>query len=177
MMWLFLACMSRDDPEPPRPPGVPSCGLKECLDEWLFSDVPFAYRWGIGELTMNWHRDGATPAQKKRLLELATPPAAWEDARLVIEASRPTDVVFVDQVVRTSINPEQADLAVVCAGSSLIHDETLNPYCYGVFVMYAACRVSKGPVCDAYQDLNMDWFESMAEPEPVVEPKLKRADD
>ena len=171
MIGLLLACNQQE----PEIRDI-QCSPSDCLDVWLFSDDSDYFRIAINHIDSNWQQLEVTQAQRARLVKLATPPAKWSDVRNIIGISYPVDVQLLDQVIRTGLDPERADLATFCAGTNPMPDETNNPYCYGISSAVVACRSSKDSVCDVYRNMNLDWYSFNIPQEEEPSTPLRRVD-
>jgi len=161
MLWmLVLSCL---DPEPTPPP---RCAPATCLDSYLFSENPYDNTEAIAYMVRYpWHR--VTTRQKERLIALARPPAQPRTVENIALLSTPTDVVFLDRIIRTSLHPETDDIPSICADTPIhrVASER-NPYCVALLYQISACRRSEAPVCAGYRQLSTDWIDHRTEPGP-----------
>ena len=161
MVWLvLLGCRSPEASRPPR------CSPDECLDAYLFSDDAYDNTEAIGYMMRHpWSL--VTARQKARLLALARPPAHPRTVERIAMLSTPTDVVFLDRLIRTGLHPDD-DLPAVCA-STPIHRVSgeRNPYCVALLYQITACERSEVPACERYQELPTDWIDRR----PALAPK------
>lgn len=161
MVWLMmLSCRSQEPVREPR------CTPEMCLDEYLFSEDAYDNTEALGYMIRYpWHL--VTDRQKDRLIRLARPPAQTRTVENIALLSNPTDVVFLDRLIRTGLSPDTDDIPTVCAGTPiyLVSNER-NPYCVTLIYQVNACRRSVEPVCAGYREMSTDWADRSTDFEP-----------
>lgn len=161
MLWLMmLGCW----PQAPIP--EPRCAPDECLNEYLFSENAYDNMEAIGYLARSpWQR--VTARQKDRLIELARPPARSHTVENIAVLSRPTDVVFLDRLIRTGLNPDTDDIPTLCDQTPIyLVSNHRNPYCVALIYQIGACRRSEDPVCSGYRGQSTSWADRSTELPP-----------